>query len=224
MINKITNLTPKRTIFPFVAAGFMALTGCKLYSLKAREYCIDNNKTQAEYEQINITNKTARIDGQAKLDSLIFRDIFNGTQAANDSAAIADFNEISRNRLYNENYEQFLKENDVTIDTYDFVTSKHINKEERQFEADLFLYNRLFEKYNLKTPEITKKLNQAASFLYPYNECIVFDAYKDIDEHELKGQYTFKNNREAFDFAVNALKKLLSERGYERNGNNEWIK
>ena len=52
----------------------------------------------------------------------------------------------------------------------------------------------------------------------------VFDAYKDIDEHELKGKYTFKNNREAFDFAVNALKKLLRERGYERNGNNEWIK
>lgn len=52
----------------------------------------------------------------------------------------------------------------------------------------------------------------------------VFDAYKDIDEHELKGKYTFKNNREAFDFAVNALKKLLMARGYERNENNEWIK
>ena len=38
------------------------------------------------------------------------------------------------------------------------------------------------------------------------------------------GKYTFKNNREAFDFAVNALKKLLKEHGYERNGNNEWIK
>ena len=52
----------------------------------------------------------------------------------------------------------------------------------------------------------------------------IFDAYKDIDDHELKGKYTFKNNREAFDFAVNALKNLLISRGYERNGNNEWIK
>ena len=52
----------------------------------------------------------------------------------------------------------------------------------------------------------------------------VFDAYKDIDEHELKGKYIFKNNREAFDFAVNALKALLRKHGYERNGNNEWIK
>lgn len=52
----------------------------------------------------------------------------------------------------------------------------------------------------------------------------VFDAYKDIDEHELKGKYTFKSNREAFDFATNALKDLLKKYGYKRNGNNEWIK
>jgi len=52
----------------------------------------------------------------------------------------------------------------------------------------------------------------------------LFDAYKDIDEHELKGKYKFNNNREGFDFATNALKNLLRERGYERNGNNEWIK
>ncbi len=52
----------------------------------------------------------------------------------------------------------------------------------------------------------------------------IFDAYKSIDEHELKGKYSFKTNREAFDFATNALKTLLRKRGYERNGNNEWIK
>lgn len=52
----------------------------------------------------------------------------------------------------------------------------------------------------------------------------LFDAYKDIDEHELKGKYSFKNSREGFDFATNALKNLLRARGYERNGNNEWIK
>lgn len=52
----------------------------------------------------------------------------------------------------------------------------------------------------------------------------VFDAYKSIDEHELKGKYKFNSNREAFDFAVNALKNLLIKHGYERNGKNEWIK
>ena len=52
----------------------------------------------------------------------------------------------------------------------------------------------------------------------------LFDAYKGIDKHELKGKYTFTNNSESFDFAVNALKKLLIENGYEKDGNNVWKK
>ena len=47
----------------------------------------------------------------------------------------------------------------------------------------------------------------------------IFDAFKDIDDTELKGKYVFKNNREAFDFAVESLKKLLTKLGYkETNG------
>ena len=52
----------------------------------------------------------------------------------------------------------------------------------------------------------------------------VFDAYKDIDEHELKGTRVFKTNREAFDFAVSALRNLLIKQGYRKDENNEWIK
>ena len=52
----------------------------------------------------------------------------------------------------------------------------------------------------------------------------IFDAFKDIDDTELKGKYTFNTQREAFDHAVNALKALLTKLGYERNGNNEWIR
>ena len=52
----------------------------------------------------------------------------------------------------------------------------------------------------------------------------LFDAYKLIDNHELKGKYTFKNNSESFDFAANALKNLLIENGYKKEGNNVWIK
>ncbi len=47
----------------------------------------------------------------------------------------------------------------------------------------------------------------------------VFDAYKSIDTHELRGKYEFKTNREAFDFAADALKRLLTSHGYEeKNG------
>ena len=52
----------------------------------------------------------------------------------------------------------------------------------------------------------------------------IFDAFKDIDDTELRGKYTFKTQREAFDCAVSSLKALLTRLGYERNGNNEWIK
>ena len=52
----------------------------------------------------------------------------------------------------------------------------------------------------------------------------VFDAYKDIDEHELKGKYVFKTGREAFDFAVKSLENVLTERGYRKDENNQWIK
>ena len=47
----------------------------------------------------------------------------------------------------------------------------------------------------------------------------IFDAFKDIDDTKLRGKYTFRSNREAFDFAVNALKELLTKKGYtEVNG------
>ena len=52
----------------------------------------------------------------------------------------------------------------------------------------------------------------------------IFDAFKDIDDTELKGKYTFKTQREAFDCAVRALVDLLKKLGYERNEKNEWIK
>ena len=51
----------------------------------------------------------------------------------------------------------------------------------------------------------------------------IFDALKDIDSHELKNKYTFNTNREAFDFAVSALKKLLTKQGYKEN-NGIWKK
>lgn len=52
----------------------------------------------------------------------------------------------------------------------------------------------------------------------------LFDAYKLIDNHELKGKYTFNSNSESFDFASNALKDLLSKNGYTKDGNGIWKK
>ena len=52
----------------------------------------------------------------------------------------------------------------------------------------------------------------------------IFDAYKSIDEHELRGKYEFSSNAEAFSFAANALKKILLENGYAEGENKEWTR
>ncbi len=52
----------------------------------------------------------------------------------------------------------------------------------------------------------------------------LFDAYKLIDKHELKGKYSFSNNREAFDCAVRALEALMTKHGYGKDENGIWKK
>lgn len=52
---------------------------------------------------------------------------------------------------------------------------------------------------------------------------MLFAAYSEIDNHELKGKYNFKTKREAFDFAVMMLKNLLTKIGYKEE-NGKWIR
>lgn len=43
----------------------------------------------------------------------------------------------------------------------------------------------------------------------------IFDGYKSIDNTEMKNKYVFNSNKEAFDCAVNSLKKVLFRNGYK---------
>ena len=45
----------------------------------------------------------------------------------------------------------------------------------------------------------------------------VFSGYSDIDNTEMKNKFKFANNCEAFDTAVNALKKVITDQGYVYN-------
>ena len=76
-------------------------------------------------------------------------------------------------------------------------------------------------------PEVIERVNAATDdvvFLTVEPHLALFSAYKDIDEHVLKGKYVFNSNKESFSFAVNALKNILKNLGYERNEENVWIK
>lgn len=66
--------------------------------------------------------------------------------------------------------------------------------------------------------EVINKVNAAVDgvvYLTLEPHLHIFDAFKDIDDTELNGKYVFKSNREAFDFAVAALKALLTKQGYK---------
>lgn len=52
----------------------------------------------------------------------------------------------------------------------------------------------------------------------------LFDAFKSIDTHTLKGRHAFRNNRESFAFAVRALEGVLTERGYRKGDFGIWKK
>lgn len=78
-----------------------------------------------------------------------------------------------------------------------------------------------------RIPEVLDIVNAATDgviYLTLEPHLFLFDAYKLIDNHELKGKYTFNNNSESFDFAANALKSLLKENGYRQENNGAWIK
>ena len=78
-----------------------------------------------------------------------------------------------------------------------------------------------------KVAEVLNKVNDSCDgniYLTLEPHLMLFLAYKDIDEHELKGKYSFKTNREAFDFAVNALKALLKDNRYTEVEYGTWKK
>ncbi|MBQ9805321.1 MAG: sugar phosphate isomerase/epimerase [Clostridia bacterium] len=52
----------------------------------------------------------------------------------------------------------------------------------------------------------------------------IFDAYKKIDSHKLENQITFDSADEAFDCAVEHLKKLLTSLGFHEEENHVWKK
>ena len=51
-----------------------------------------------------------------------------------------------------------------------------------------------------------------------------FLAYKQIDSHELKNEYSFATSDEAFDCAVEALKETLIKIGFHEEENGTWEK
>ena len=91
-----------KTFMPVVAAGLLGLNACSHVEERAKDYMQD--KAYSEFVELTNTSNTTLI--QSRLDSLAYRDIFNGTKLANDSASVAEFNKIAAClRGYNNEYD-----------------------------------------------------------------------------------------------------------------------
>ena len=76
---------------------------------------------------------------------------------------------------------------------------------------------RYFRDKASKSPFLLRIKDDKVLTLEPH--LAVFDAYKSIDNSEMKHKFAYKSANEAFDAAVTALKGLLNEVGYkEENG------
>ena len=163
---KVSSITtalqkPAKRLLP-LAIGAMALAGCQSpLNNKIQVYCEGEGKSQIEYEKITKT--------QSGLDSLVYRDIFNATNLANDSTAIADFNKIAnKTRSYYTSFE-FLnatKEANISAKEYSEISKNGGNR--LIYDCEKFLYTKFFKDNGLM-PQVSDKLEKAYMFLKPLN-------------------------------------------------------
>ena len=165
-----------------IAITSCALTGCKFdpnIRERAQEYM--QYKPIKEYEQV-ITGLYSRYHSpsitQSKLDSVAFRDVFNGTNAVKDSSKVAEFNKIaSVNRA--SNVIDDLKKTGVSVKEFHEIRKEADNiasslkkvgdpfHEHMQFKTDSIQYRKFFEKHNLLNGKTLKHFNEVCKKIKP---------------------------------------------------------
>ncbi|MBE7703621.1 MAG: hypothetical protein E7Z89_06180 [Cyanobacteria bacterium SIG28] len=169
---KTTIQKPIKKVLPY-ALSAMALVGCTGPIGKIKDYCEEFDKPAVEYiECVNKCNGTCSPKDQAILDSLVYRDLLNGTSLANDSSTISEFNKIAatnsytRNGYYSADFEANLLKEGITTKEFNYIRSQN-KPTRRQFEADKFLYGKLFKEKGLMTKEFNARFRALSLFLDP---------------------------------------------------------
>ena len=162
---------PARRVLPY-AIGAMALVGCTHPTNKINDYCRQTDKTIKQYREY--VNRKENISGfQAVLDSLVYRDLLNNSELANDSSAIAEFNRISTGSRYRssleggmKDFDKFLVESELSTKEYQYIMKRNL-PENRQFYADKVLFKKFFTEKGLMTENFAKKFEHVSTFLKP---------------------------------------------------------
>lgn len=171
--------TSFKPILP-IAVGLLTLSGCSNVNERAEKYLAD--KPYAEYTAITEDHSTTLT--QSKLDSTAYRDIFNSTQAAKDSALVAEFNKIAnKTRGYNESYSAWKKmlavrksliSQGISTKEYNEVTNKYSFHDAStrmatitQHYADDWAYRKFFEKAGIMNDSIAAKCDEVSKQIRP---------------------------------------------------------
>ena len=85
---------------PFVAAATMLFAGCFDTGKKLHDYMSERGNLQIELDSVLDATKRHNesqeaVVRQSTVDSMAYRDLFNTTQFAKDSSAVAEFNKIA---------------------------------------------------------------------------------------------------------------------------------
>lgn len=160
-----------KTFLPMSVVGAMALASCESAAVDeyVRTYCKQNDKSAAEYYELQ--NLPNRIIKMSKLDSTAYRDIFNTTQLAKDSSAVAEFNKIaSEYRFVDESFkrvQEFQKQKsiDAGMSMYEhFNLNSYKGLAIRQYLLDRYAYNKFFKEKGLMNDDgVQEKVNKYSS-------------------------------------------------------------
>lgn len=70
-------------------------------------------------------------------------------------------------------------------------------------------------------PSVIRKIDESTErtvVLTVESHLHIFDAFKEIDRHEFRSYRSFDTSDEAFDYAVGAIKRVLTDLGYKEDG------
>lgn len=171
-----------RTFIPATAVGMTALlSACMNTEDRVKSYMIRANHSQMEYEKM-LSNENERFI-QSKLDSLAYRDVFNGTQAAKDSACVAEFNKIAADMRPASDFSESkaieiikkkLTERGISVKDFQSVTNQSSKKGIRipsevilQHYADDWAYRDFFRKNGIYSDKIAKECDEVSTILQP---------------------------------------------------------
>ena len=168
-----------KTLAPLAAAGL--LVSCNSVTERTKEYMKKRNYTQQAFNNIKSADECVVL--QSKLDSMAYRNIFNSTQAAKDSAKIAEFEKIAASMRPDEMYPPYhavssiddkLSEQGISIRELDEIKAKDSQLDSdveranmKQHLADDWAYRKFFKKIGILNDSVSKLCDDVSKEIRP---------------------------------------------------------